>query len=515
MSTWKAAAGIALLASVQVMVAQSPREHAGSGAKASTLTAQDYIEIQQLLARYSFALDTGADNGYMYADLYAPDGVFNKSKGREELAALARGGRRGPANVRNLASAAMIRPSPDGATGVHYAQAINFGENREPTELDHFGHYEDVYTKTPAGWRFKSRTFVNESGSLRAQPSQARSQTAGGSGQPEGPSQSQSPASPSASALAQGKKQATPLGALDRIEIQQLVAQANYALSTGMDDGRAYAALFTPDGSFGASKGREQLAAFARGGRTGARSLVTNVLIDPSPDGAVGRHYEVAINFVEAGRQPVALGATGRYEDVFAKTHEGWRFKKRTFLTSIPTSQASKAIVRAAPRDPGQPPPPPVPASVPLSPIAQSKGRATTLTPTDYLEIQNLVGSYGQALDSGIGRDDNGEAYAGLFAADGVFGRPYTTGHDALVALAHTQPHDRQYIRHFLTNMIIEPAPEGAVGRQYLVVVDIGEGGKPSSVLIGGHYEDAYVKTPAGWRFKSRTLYPARTGAGG
>jgi hypothetical protein len=31
-------------------------------------------------------------------------------------------------------------------------------------------------------------------------------------------------------------------------------------------------------------------------------------------------------------------------------------------------------------------------------------------------------------------------------------------------------------------------------------------------VLIGGHYEDIYVKTPAGWRFKSRTLYQARTG---
>ena len=92
---------------------------------------------------------------------------------------------------------------------------------------------------------------------------------------------------------------------------------------------------------------------------------------------------------------------------------------------------------------------------------------ATTLTPTDYLEIQKLVASYGQALDSGIGREDNGEAYAGLFAADGIFGRPYTTGRDALVKLAHTQPHDRHYIRHFLTNMVIEPAPEGATGRQY------------------------------------------------
>jgi hypothetical protein len=60
--------------------------------------------------------------------------------------------------------------------------------------------------------------------------------------------------------------------------------------------------------------------------------------------------------------------------------------------------------------------------------------------------------------------------------------------------------------------MVIEPSPEGAKGRQYLVVIDIGEGGKPGSVLIGGHYEDVYVKTPVGWRFKSRTLFNARTG---
>src|SRR5262249_6012151 len=108
--------------------------------------------------------------------------------------------------------------------------------------------------------------------------------------------------------------------------------------------------------------------------------------------------------------------------------------------------------------------------------------------------------------------DDNGEAYAELFAADGVFGRPYTTGHDALVALAHTQPHDRHYVRHFLTNMVIDPSPEGAIGRQYLVVIDVGEGGKPSSALLGGRDEEVSAKMAAGWRFRSRTLYPARTG---
>ena len=174
MLRWKAVVVIAFLAVSVGVGAQRTQKRAG-GTRRPTLTAMDYIEIQQLLARYSFALDTGADNGYMYADLYLSDGVFNKSKGREELAALARGGRRGPTNVRNLSSFPIIKPSPEGATGIQYAQAINFGENRQPTELDHFGHYEDVYVKTADGWRFKSRTFVNESGSLRAQQTRSGS----------------------------------------------------------------------------------------------------------------------------------------------------------------------------------------------------------------------------------------------------------------------------------------------------------------------------------------------------
>ena len=43
---------------------------------AAPLTALDYIEIQQLVNRYAFAIDNCTNNGYDYADLYTPDGVF-------------------------------------------------------------------------------------------------------------------------------------------------------------------------------------------------------------------------------------------------------------------------------------------------------------------------------------------------------------------------------------------------------------------------------------------------------
>jgi hypothetical protein len=84
--------GVALAALVGVAGGQVK-----STAKLTPLTPMDYIEIRQLVNRYAFALDTGSSNGYDYADLFAADGEFMRpyAKGREHLAALARGPRLG------------------------------------------------------------------------------------------------------------------------------------------------------------------------------------------------------------------------------------------------------------------------------------------------------------------------------------------------------------------------------------------------------------------------------------
>ena len=133
--------------------------------------------------------------------------------------------------------------------------------------------------------------------------------------------------------------------------------------------------------------------------------------------------------------------------------------------------------------------------------------KVAPLTPQDYIDIQQLVSSYPYGLD---GNTNNGESYANLFAPGAVFGRPRTEGHDNLAALANTQPHGAQYTRHFITNHVIEPSPGGAIGREYAVIIDIGEGGKPSGIALGGRYDDEYVKTPSGWKFKSRTFIQSR-----
>jgi SnoaL-like domain len=133
--------------------------------------------------------------------------------------------------------------------------------------------------------------------------------------------------------------------------------------------------------------------------------------------------------------------------------------------------------------------------------------QSAALTALDYIEIQQLVSSYPYGLD---GNTDNGESYANLFAPGAVFGRPRTEGHDNLAALANTQPHGAKYVRHFITNHVIEPAPGGAIGREYAVIIDIGENGSPSGIALGGRYDDEYVKTPQGWKFKNRTFTPSR-----
>ena len=47
----------------------------GQQPKPSELTALDYFQIQQLVAKYARAIDTCSNNGYDYADLLAHPGI--------------------------------------------------------------------------------------------------------------------------------------------------------------------------------------------------------------------------------------------------------------------------------------------------------------------------------------------------------------------------------------------------------------------------------------------------------
>jgi SnoaL-like protein len=161
------ALGIVIFGMIALTVLPAQQRSARTPAHAS-LAPQDYIEIQQLVRKYAWALDGGDNYGYAYADLFTPDGVFvgmnqgpdgRSYQGRDVLAALARTPAGGPTNQRHFTMNHVITPTPDGATGRAYVVMLDIGIVGKPNAVNHGGHYDDVYEKTNVGWRFKKRTY--------------------------------------------------------------------------------------------------------------------------------------------------------------------------------------------------------------------------------------------------------------------------------------------------------------------------------------------------------------------
>jgi uncharacterized protein (TIGR02246 family) len=132
----------------------------------------------------------------------------------------------------------------------------------------------------------------------------------------------------------------------------------------------------------------------------------------------------------------------------------------------------------------------------------QKKATGPMLTATDYTEIQQLYAHYAFAYDSGAVDD-----FVRMFTPDGVFvitdGETYK-GAERLAALARgTGSKNRFTLNHFTTNIAIDPSPAGAKGKAYLAVIQVKKGGE-RWVRSTGVYEDMLVRTPEGWRFKTR-----------
>ena len=148
----------------------------GIAQPATSLSASDYIEIQQLVNRLNFALDYCGRGGEEFADLFASggrfvidqgDGMPRVIEGREALIALAGGpdceSRRTPpsAYILHLAESLVIEATEDGARGKSYAiyppsQGRRFSEEVE----GQLGIYYDDYVRTADGWRFLARRHV-------------------------------------------------------------------------------------------------------------------------------------------------------------------------------------------------------------------------------------------------------------------------------------------------------------------------------------------------------------------
>ena len=119
-----------------------------------TLTAQDFVEIQQLYAKYNWALDSGDSQGY--AATFTPDGVFNNNVGHDAIVKFADTFHAGlGSHVRHWNTNLMITPSPTGASGQVYLVLVDFAV--KPATIVTSASYSDELVKTPQGWRFKKR----------------------------------------------------------------------------------------------------------------------------------------------------------------------------------------------------------------------------------------------------------------------------------------------------------------------------------------------------------------------
>lgn len=108
---------------------------------------------------------------------------------------------------------------------------------------------------------------------------------------------------------------------------------------------------------------------------------------------------------------------------------------------------------------------------------------------------------------------DNGDhaALADLFTQDCVFARPFQPDHpfhgrDRVQAIFRDRP--PILVRHVVTNVLVEVISETeARGTNYLAMLSSHASTVPpqeaGGLYVGG-FEDEYVKTADGWKFKSR-----------
>jgi hypothetical protein len=126
----------------------------------SSMTGDDYIEIQQLYARYNNAIDSGDAEGY--AATFVPDGVFNTFNGHDALVEFIHNWRdkMNGGNRRHWNTNLTITPTPEGAAGSVYLLLVDVGVR--PPAIAAAAKYEDQLVKTPQGWRFKKRATKGE-----------------------------------------------------------------------------------------------------------------------------------------------------------------------------------------------------------------------------------------------------------------------------------------------------------------------------------------------------------------
>ena len=150
---------------------------AASSAPAEDSYAEDRALIEDLQARYLFALDF--QDPEAYANTFTEDGVLDygagKIRGRDAIREMVAGMRAGserqraedasglrPARGRHNITNIVLDIDGDRATGTAYWFHMGNANPERGAQLNSFGHYEDELVKVDGQWLFSLRKIYNE-----------------------------------------------------------------------------------------------------------------------------------------------------------------------------------------------------------------------------------------------------------------------------------------------------------------------------------------------------------------
>jgi hypothetical protein len=122
----------------------------------------------------------------------------------------------------------------------------------------------------------------------------------------------------------------------------------------------------------------------------------------------------------------------------------------------------------------------------------------------DVVAIQNLKARYVDAVDGGWGEvvPHDPEAVVELFVVDGIWDSGVHgggIGHDGIRAFMATGEAIMPFAYHHLSSPRIQVDGDTAAGRWHGMISMLVEG---KAQLQLGVYDDEFVRTPDGWRFK-------------
>jgi len=288
----------------------------------------------------------------------------------------------------------------------------------------------------------------------------------------------------------------TRVAAEDRYAIERLLYEYAFRLDSG--DLERFAELFR-DGVWLGHRGRDAVLEWTRSniylydGLPLTQHVVSNVSIEVGQDDAHATSYlTVTQRSPDTARLEVIT--TVRYEDIFARTEQGWAWRdrrptRRLLGDNSRHRRPSEQLTLDAP-----------PA---LSPA---------LTVSDRVELRTLVDRYAVAADA---RD--GDTVAGLFAPAGallIFDRPDADAvpvevrdtHEALVAGPRRL--DRYLsTSHFVGQQVLTSAESGVSGVVYCVANHLYEvAGAVRNFVVHVRYLDDYVQIAGVWRFAVRRV---------